>query len=228
MGKLIEDTELRNSFYVFKDRTSAGKFLAAMLEEYASSNALVLAIPAGGVPVAYELARNLDLAMDIVIVRKIQIPGNTEAGFGAMGPDGEVIFNKMLLRSLRLSEKEVEQQVEKTKTVLEARNRLFRKGNPFPDLNGRTVILADDGLASGYTMSEAIRFVKRKLAIKIIAAVPTASESAIELLLPFVDELYCPNIRGYPFAVADAYKEWRDLSNEEVISFLKKAWNGKN
>lgn len=228
MGRLIEDAELRNSSYVFKDRTGAGKFLAAMLEEYVSSNALVLAIPAGGVPVAYELARNLDLAMDIVIVRKIQIPGNTEAGFGAMGPDGEVIFNEMLLRSLRLSESEIAQQVDKTKKVLNARNQTYRYGRPFPELNDRTVILVDDGLASGYTMSEAIRFVKRKLAIKIIAAVPTASESAIELLLPFVDELYCPNIRGYPFAVADAYKEWRDLSDEEVISFLKKAWNGKN
>ena len=228
MGKLIEDTKLRNRPYIFKDRAEAGKFLAAMLGNYASSNALVLAIPAGGVPVAYELARNLDLAMDIVIVRKIQIPGNTEAGLGAMGPDGEVIFNEMLLRSLRLSKKEVEQQVEKTKTVLEARNRLFRKDKPFPDLNGMTVIVADDGLASGYTMSEAIRFVKRKLAKKIIAAIPTASESAIELLLPLVDELYCPNIRGYPFAVAEAYKEWHDLSDEEVLLFLKKARGGKN
>ena len=228
MGKFIEDIKLRNRPYIFKDRAEAGKFLAAMLGNYASSNALVLAIPAGGVPVAYELAGNLDLVMDIVIVRKVQIPGNTEAGFGAMGPDGEVIFNEMLLRSLRLSKKEVEQQVEKTKTVLEARNQLFRKGKPVPDLNGRTVILADDGLASGYTMSEAIRFVKRKLAKKIIAAIPTASESAIELLLPLVDELYCPNIRGYPFAVAEAYKEWHDLSDEEVLLFLKKARGGKN
>ena len=228
MGILIEDSALRNRDNVFKNRSEAGSFLAGMLGDYASSNALVLAIPAGGVPVAYELARYLELDIDIVIVRKIQIPGNTEAGFGAMGPDGEVIFNEMLLRILRLSKKEVEQQVEKTKTVLEARNRLFRKGKPFPDLNGRTVILVDDGLASGYTMSEAIRFVTRKVAKKIIAAIPTASKSAIELLLPLVDELYCLNIRGYPFAVADAFKEWYDLSDEEVISYLKKAWSGQN
>jgi len=110
MGRLIEDADLRNRFYVFKERSDAGIFLAAMLGNYAFSNALVLAIPAGGVPVAYELARNLGLAMDIVIVRKVQIPGNTEAGFGAMGPDGEVIFNEMLLRSLRLSESEIARQ----------------------------------------------------------------------------------------------------------------------
>jgi len=228
MGRLIEDVDLRNRSYVFKERSDAGIFLAAILGNYAFSNALVLAIPAGGVPVAYELARNLGLAMDIVIVRKVQIPGNTEAGFGAMGPDGEVIFNEMLLRSLRLSKSEIARQIEKTKKVINARDLTYKYDRPFPELNDRTVILVDDGLASGYTMTEAIRFVKRKFAKKIIAAIPTASESAIELLLPLVDELYCLNIRGYPFAVADAYKEWHDLSDEEVISYLKKAWGGKN
>ena len=228
MGRLIENADLRNKFYVFKDRSDAGNLLAEKLENYAFSTTLVLAIPAGGVPVAYELSKNLGLDMDIVIVRKIQIPGNPEAGFGAMGPDGEVIFNEGFMRSLRLSKDEIARQVAKTKKVLDSRNLTYRHGRPFPELNDKTVILADDGLASGYTMSEAIKFVKRKFAEKIIAAIPTGSESAIELILPLVDELYCLNIRGYPFAVADAYEQWYDVSDEEVIYYLKKASDEKN
>jgi len=227
MRKLIEDADLRNKVYVFRNRAHAGRLLAMKLPEYASSNALVLAIPAGGVPVAYEMSNNLGLAMDIVIVRKIQLPGNTEAGFGAMGPDGEVIFNEIFMRSLRLSKDEIARQVAKTKKVIDSRNLIYRHDRPFPELDDKIVILVDDGLASGYTMSEAIRFVKRKLAKKIVAAIPTASESAIELILPLVDELYCLNIRGYPFAVADAYKEWYDVSDEEVIYYLKKASDEK-
>jgi predicted phosphoribosyltransferase len=222
MGRLVEDTALRNRPYVFKDRADAGRLLADSLRDHASTHSLVLGIPAGGVPVAHEIALTLELALDAVIVRKVQIPGNTEAGFGAVGPDGEVIFNDMLLRQLRLSDEEIGRQVEKTKKVIEARNRTYRKGGPFPDLRGKTVILVDDGLASGYTMSGAIRFVKKKNAEKIMVAVPTASESSIRLLLPDVDELHCLNIRGHPFAVADAYLEWHDLSDEEVIFILRK------
>lgn len=221
MGELIEDIALRGKPFIFRDRQEAGKLLAEALLDYESSGAIVLAIPAGGVPVAFEIARRLRLLMDVAIVRKIQIPGNTEAGFGAMGPDGEVIFNESLLRTLGLTKEEIQQQVGKTRKVLEARDRLFRGGRPFPDLSGKEVILIDDGLASGYTMSEAVKFAKRKYAKKIIVAAPTASDSSINLILPLADKLYCLNIRGYPFAVAEAYEKWYDLSDEEVISLLK-------
>lgn len=223
MGRLIQNAALSNRPYVFKDRTDAGRLLTASLRDHASSGALVLAIPAGGVPVAYKIAINLRLGMEVLIVRKVQIPGNTEAGFGGMGPDGEVIFNDMLLRQLRLSDEEIGRQVENTKKVIEARNEAYRKGRPFPDLKEKTVILVDDGLASGYTMSAAIRFVKKKNAGKTIVAVPTAPERSINLLLPEVDELHCLNVRGYPFAVAEAYLEWHDLTDEEVISILERS-----
>jgi predicted phosphoribosyltransferase len=222
MGRLIENRTLRHRSPVFKDRADAGRQLAESLRAYASSGALVLAIPAGGVPVARELAINLNLAMDVIIVRKVQFPDNPEAGFGAVGPDGEVIFNDELVTRLRLSPEKIEQQVEKTRKVIKARELAFRKGLPFPDLKEKTVILADDGLASGYTMTEAANFVRRKKAGKIIVAVPTASESSVKLLLPAVDELHCLNIRGYPFAVAEAYLEWHDLSDEEVLRLLEK------
>jgi len=222
MGRLIENITLKNRSSVFKDRADAGRQLAESLRDYASSGALVLAIPAGGVPVARELAINLNLAMDVIIVRKVQFPDNPEAGFGAVGPDGEVIFNDELVTRLRLSPEKIDQQVEKTRKVIKARELAFRKGLPFPDLKEKTVILADDGLASGYTMAEAANFVRRKKAGKIIVAVPTASERSVKLLLPAVDELHCLNIRGYPFAVAEAYLEWHDLSDEEVLRLLEK------
>ena len=222
MGRLIENRTLRHRSPVFKDRADAGRQLAGSLRDYESSGALVLAIPAGGVPVARELAIKINLAMDVIIVRKIQFPDNPEAGLGAMGPDGEVIFNDELVKRLRLSPEKIEQQVKKTKNVIKAREKTFRQGRPFPALKDKTVILTDDGLASGYTMAEAVKFAGRKKAGNIIVAVPTASEKAVQLLLPAVDELHCLNIRGYPFAVAEAYLKWHDLSDKEVLLLLGK------
>jgi predicted phosphoribosyltransferase len=197
--------------------------LAQRLSKSVSPEALLLAIPAGGVPVACEIARALRLPLDLMIVRKIQIPGETEAGFGAVGPDGEVIFNEDLLRRLRLRPEVVGQKVEETRKVVEARNQLFRKGKAFPRLKGKTVILVDDGLASGFTMMEAVRFIRRREANRIIVAIPTAPEDSVHRLLPEVDEIYCLNVRTFfPFAVAEAYENWYDLTDQEVISLLEK------
>ena len=226
MGKLVENLKLRNKTRIFKDRAEAGKLLSEKLKHLASPDTIVLAIPAGGVPVGYEIAKSNGLLMDVLIVRKIQIPGNTEAGFGALGPDGKAIFNERLLRSLRLTEEEINQQIEKTKRVLEERNRSYRGNRPFPDLKNKVAVIVDDGLASGYTMLEAVNFVKSKQVKKIIVAVPTASESSIYLLLPEVDEIYCLNARAlYPFAVAEAYMKWYDVGDEEVIALLRDLWS---
>ena len=226
MGRLIEDLKLRNKTRVFRDRAEAGKLLSEKLKHIAYPDTLLLAIPAGGVPVGYEIAKSNGLLMDVLIVRKIQIPGNTEAGFGALGPDGEAIFNERLLKSLRLTDEEINRQVEKTKRVLEERNRAYRGSRPFPDLKDKVAVIVDDGLASGYTMLEAVNFVKRKQAVNVIVAVPTASESSIDLLLPEVDEIYCLNARAlYPFAVAEAYMKWYDVGDQEVIALLRDLWS---
>ncbi|HBR21667.1 MAG TPA: phosphoribosyltransferase [Nitrospiraceae bacterium] len=226
MGRLIEELDLRNKIRVFRGRAEAGKLLSEKLKHLASPDTIILAVPAGGVPVGYEIAKGNALLMDVLIVRKIQIPGNPEAGFGALGPDGEAIFNERLLRNLRLTEEELNRQIEKTKMVLEKRNRAYRGNRPFPDLKDKVVIVVDDGLASGYTMLEAVNFVKRKRTEKVIVAVPTASESSIDLLLPEVAEIYCLNIREfYPFAVAEAYMKWYDVGDEEVIALLRDLWN---
>lgn len=220
--KLIEDRSLRNKLHVYQDRIEAGRILASMLQAHKDSDAIALAIPSGGVPVGAEIARALGLSFDLLIVRKIQIPYNPEAGFGAVGPDGEPVFNEALLKSLMLTEKEIMEQVTKARESVRKRNELFRKNKSFPLLKGRVVIIVDDGLASGYTMLAGINYVKKGMPAKVIVAVPTASERAIRFLLPEVDELICPNVREGPvFAVADAYINWYDLSEEEVFKILK-------
>ncbi len=220
MGKLFTHDPFYNRVHVFQNRTEAGKHLASMLAGYPERETLVLAIPAGGVPVACEIARQLALPLELLIVRKIQLPYTTEAGFGAVGPDGEVIFNEALRSKLR--KKEVEQQVQKTRDEVRERERLLRGERPFPDVKEKDLVLVDDGLASGYTMAEAVRFLQKKGAGRIVVAVPTAPQSTVDFLLPQVDELYCPNIRSrYPFAVADAYRHWYDLSTTEVLECLR-------
>lgn len=222
MGKLTDEISLRDKVYVFEDRKKAGQKLAAKLFEYKGSDTIVLAIPSGGVPVAKEIAGILNLPLDLIIVRKIQIPYNTEAGFGSMGPDGEIILNKRLLSQIRLTEEEIDAQKKKTMDIIEKRNQLFRGGRTFPFLTAKNVIVVDDGLASGYTMLSAINYIKKRNSYKVIVAVPTASQRTVDFILPEVDELVCLNIRGgFSFAVADAYRNWYDLNDEEVLSLLK-------
>lgn len=222
MNNLIEDTKLRNKELVFKDRKEAGRLLAKWLKEYKDTDGIVLGIPSGGVPVAAEAAKALKLPMDLIIVRKIQIPYNPEAGFGAIGPEEEVILNKELMTGLGLTEEEIKTQIEKTRDIIKKRNQLFREGRPFPSLKDKIVIVVDDGLASGYTMLAAIRFIKKKSPKKIIVAVPTTSKRTADLVLPETDELICLNIRsGFPFAVADAYGNWYDLTDEDVIPIIR-------
>ena len=222
MSSLIEDRSLRDKVYVFKDRKEAGRLLAQKLSGYKDVNGIVLAIPSGGVPVAAEIAKVLGLSLDVIIVRKIQLPDNTEAGFGAVGPDGEVSLNTNLVSQLHLTEKEVKRQIQITVDTIKRRNELFREGRQFPLLKDSVVIIVDDGLASGYTMFSAVDFIKRHKPEKVVVAVPTAPKGTVDLILPQVDELVCLNVRsGFTFAVADAYEKWYDLEDEEVISILR-------
>jgi predicted phosphoribosyltransferase len=225
MGLVKENPTFRDRVGIFKDRADAGKKLAREMKGSVEKDSLLLAIPAGGVPVAAEIANELSLALDVIVVRKIQIPNEPEAGFGAVGPNDEVILNRELMQSLGLSRREVDAQIAATIKARARRERVFRGEVPFPDLQGRSVILVDDGLATGSTMLVAARFVKKKGARRIVVAVPTASMRAIELLRSEVDEIFCPNIRSGPcFAVADAYLDWYDLTEAEAIELLRSRW----
>jgi len=229
ISKLVEDRSLRDKVRVFKDRKEAGVFLAKTLSGYRGVDGLVLGIPSGGVPVAAEIAEYIGLTLDFMIVRKVQIPYNPEAGFGAVGPDGEVSLNADLVSRLGITEKEEKRQIQKTKDIIKVRNELFREGLPFPSLRDKVVIIVDDGLASGYTMLSAVRFIKSHRPNKVVVAVPTAPKRTVDLILPHVDELVCLNVRsGLVFAVVDAYENWYDLEEEEVIAILKSLRRGRN
>jgi len=222
MGKLIEDPELRDRAYVFTDRAEAGHRLAEKLLDYRGREVRLFAVPAGGAPVAAEIAKKLQVPLELVVVRKIPLPWTTEAGFGALNPAGEALYNQELLERFPLSPEEIATQVQKTLDILRKREARLRGGQPYPLLNGRTVIIVDDGLASGYTMRAAIQFLKSKGAGPLIVAVPTGSARTVRELLPLVEELYCLNVRtGFSFAVAAAYENWYDLTEDEVLEIVR-------
>ena len=155
-AKVIEDRRLHNRVGVYRDRDDAGEYLAGALEQFRGTDAFVLAIPSGGVPVGLVVSSRLGLPFDLLIIRKIPVPGNTESGFGAVSLEGDMVLNDPMVRMLRLSPSEIEELAEPVHEELRARNSIFREDRPWPDVRGRTVIIVDDGLASGYTMMTAV------------------------------------------------------------------------
>ena len=221
MGTLIENPGLRNRISVFADRKDGGAQLAEVLREQLEPDTLILAIPSGGVPVGLEIAGALGLDLDLILVRKVQIPWNTEAGFAAANMDSDLFVNEHLLSLLHLSDDQIARQVRATMATIAERNRKFRQDRPFPDITKRPVILVDDGLASGYTMRAAIAYVKKRNPGYISIAVPTGSSATVEALLKEVRRLCCLNIReSYPYAVASAYRNWYDLDDKDVLDLL--------
>ena len=223
-SKVVDEPSYRFRIHVFKDRFHAGELLAQKLKEYGEDGAIALAIPSGGVPVGYMVAERLHIPLDLIIARKIPIPWEPEAGFGALTWDGVMVINKPLVKQLGLAKEDVDRCVLKVRRMLKERYWKFRGGRPFPSLKDRDVILVDDGLASGYTMLASIKSVRRREPRRIVVAVPTASISATQLLHPYAYKVVCLNIReDFLFAVADAYKAWHDLSDDEVLKLLNKA-----
>lgn len=208
---------------IFKDREEAGRKLAEEIEKLELEDPVVLAVPAGGVPVGKEVASVLDAPLDLMIVRKIKIPWNPEAGFGAVSPDGETILNPEITPTLGLSDEEIEKLAQGTLKEVKQREKLFRGKRPKPDLENKTVILVDDGLATGYTMLAAVKSVRKKNPKKVIIAIPTASGGAVELLKPEVEQLISlyTHPAGESFAVASSYREWYDLTDKEVLACIK-------
>jgi predicted phosphoribosyltransferase len=216
-ANLIELTEYRDRIRIFRDRGHAGEVLAGLLAPYTCPDALLLAVPAGGVPVALEVATRLNLSRDLLMVSKITLPWNTEAGYGAVAFDGTVRINERLVRRLGLSREQVEQGVSKTREKVGRRLEILRGSRPLPDFTERPVIVVDDGLASGYTLSVVVEVLKKSGARKIIVAVPTGHVDAVERLAVDVESICCANVRGgWSFAVADAYRRWTDVSEDEL------------
>jgi putative phosphoribosyl transferase len=193
-----------------------------MLEQYRNSNAIVIGIPAGGIAAAVEIGRELHLPLDVAVVSKITLPWNPEAGYGAVAFDDTVMLNEELLSRLNLSNPEIETGIKKTEQKVARRVMIFRGNQPLPDLK-RPIILVDDGLASGFTLRVAIKALRKAGATNIILVVPTGHLESAQMILEEVEAIYCPNLRsGFSFAVADAYEQWGDLGEKEVIKLLEK------
>ena len=226
MGTILDNPELRERRFVFSDRQDAGKKLGGYIREHLDHpNPVVVAIPAGGIPVGKEVARILGAPFELAIVRKIQVPGNTEAGFGAITWDGQVLINEPLRASLGLSRKDVDTAIARTRKNVLDRIARFTGGRAFPDLEGTTTFLVDDGLASGYTMLAAIKSIRTLHPSGIIVAVPTASASSARRVAAEADQMVCLNIRSSGrFAVAEAYERWYDLDDQEVMKELGSIW----
>ena len=229
MGEIHEDIALRDRAPVFRDRDDAGGQLGRYLATFPGlEKTLACPIPAGGIPVGIAVARSLGCPVRPVIVRKIQIPWNTEAGFGAVTWDGRVFLNQDLVSRLHLTPDQVEAATAKALANVRERERRFnlRPGGTLPDPAGRSCILIDDGLASGYTMAAACQAIGLLHPRRILVAVPTGSLSAVRRVAELAEEVVCLNIRTGPsFAVADAYREWYDLTEEETIRILRAAGN---
>jgi putative phosphoribosyl transferase len=221
---LLARPELSEKRSVFVDRVDAGQVLASLVDTVAPAHALVLAIPAGGVPVAAEVARACHLELDVAVVSKITFPWNSESGYGAIAFDGTVVIDDDLVHASGLSQEQVATGIVQTRTKVQRRSIAFRRGLRSMDVRGRSVVLVDDGLASGITMRAALRALRRADVEHIIVAVPTAHEAAINALGPDVDEIVAANVRsGRAFSVAAAYRNWTDVDENDAIRILDEA-----
>lgn len=208
---------------LFRDRTEAGKVLADRLAAYTGDpDAMVLALPRGGVPVAFEVAEALKLPLDIFVVRKLGLPGHEEFAIGAIASGGARVLNQDLIRQLALDDEVIEQIVAREQRELERREHTYRGQRPAPDLRDRTLILVDDGLATGSSMRAAIAALRQQQPAKLIVAVPVAARSICDELDALADEVLCletpPNFR----AVGLWYRDFSQVTDEAVIDLLER------
>jgi len=214
--------ELRDRTFVFRDRREAGEVLRRMLEGQLPAGAKILAIPAGGVPVAVPLAEALKLPLALAVVSKVAPSWNSEVGYGAVAFDGRVRLDAKSMARLGVDEREARTGVERTLAKVRQRVRSLSEGSQAVVGPGDTAVLVDDGLASGFTMTIAIEAVREAGAGRVIVAVPTGSESAVNRVASSADEVYCANVRtGWSFAVADAYENWSDVDDATLLDMLK-------
>jgi len=208
---------------MYKDRIQAGHALVDLLARYEGQNVVVLAIPRGGVEVAVPIATRLRAPLDLVIPRKLPIPSNREAGFGAITVDGSKVLNDDLISYVGLTNAEIDEIAANVLQEVERREKKYRGDKTLPDLTARIAIIVDDGLATGFTALAAIDYVRKREPKKVILAVPVASKGAEMLVKSKVDEYICPLTSNRPwFAVASFYERFSDLTDEEVLNCLKK------
>lgn len=208
----------------FRDRADAGQQLARRLEAYANRpDVLVLALPRGGVPVGFEVAQALNVPLDVFLVRKLGVPDQPELAMGAVATGGVRVLNEDVVHALRIPPQVIDAVAAEELRELERRERVYREGRPAPDVRGRTVILVDDGLATGSTMRAAVAALRRQDPARIVVAVPTAAPSVCQEFRALVDDVVCL-ITPEPFyAVGLWYRDFSQTTDEEVRDLLARA-----
>lgn len=205
---------------MFKDRSNAGKKLGGALEKYRGKNALILAIPKGGIEVGYEVAKKLQAELSVIITRKLPMPYNPESGFGAVAEDGSSYIIKRIsaeLNNVTIMDIRNEQLEE-----IERRKKILRNNRPLPDMRNRTVILVDDGIAMGSTMLASIKLCINKKAGKIVAAAPVGGPDKPELIGREANDVVILETPPDFHAVAQVYENWYDVSDEEAVEILNR------
>ncbi len=208
---------------VFENRQEAGKELASKFLKYRGENPYILAMPRGGVPIGFEVAKVLQAPLDVVIVRKIGLSGNREFGIGAIAEGGVRVLDQTTIGVIGIDEEEIEDTIKLEEEELKRRVRIYRGGKPPPNLTGKTAILVDDGMATGVTAKAAIEAVKKLKPKKIVLASPVCALDTVESLKKIVDEVICLATPFEFMAVGSWYRDFEQISDEEVIKLLQKA-----
>jgi len=210
----------------FKNRYEAGRFLAERLSAYANRpDTLVLALPRGGVPVAYEIAKALGAPLDVFQVRKLGLPGHEELAMGAIATGGVRVRNPEVVEYLRIPDEVIDEVTARERQELERRERLYREGRPALSPRDRVVILVDDGLATGSTMRAAILALRQQQSASIVVAVPVAAKQTCEELRAVADEVVCAVTPDPFYAVGLWYEDFAQTTDEEVRELLARAEN---
>ncbi|MFD0773790.1 phosphoribosyltransferase [Streptomonospora algeriensis] len=204
----------------FTDRSEAGRRLAERVRPQVSGDAVVLALPRGGVPVGAELARLLHIPLDVVVVRKLGVPGRAEVGVGAIAEDGKVCYDDRALARMQLSRRDLDGTVAAERNELSRRLELYRHGRPAPDLRGRDVIVVDDGVATGGTARAVLRMVRRQGPAQLLLAVPVAAQAALDALSEEADRIVVLTVPDNFRAVGEWYRDFGQLSDAEVTALI--------
>jgi len=209
---------------IFTNRQEAGRVLAERLGTYANrEDVVVLGVPRGGVPVAFEVASALGVPLDIFVLRKLGVPGHEELAFGAIGSGGARVLNTDVVNKLGVSEQEIAVATKEEARELERRERLYRGNRPPLNVEGFTVILVDDGIATGASLRVAIQALRKLKPAALVVATPVAPRTTYHSLRPEVDDLVCARIPDPFYGVGQFYEDFSQVSDEEVIALLERA-----
>ena len=213
---------------IFRNRQEAGRELAARLAKYANrEDVLILGVPRGGVPVAFEVATALHLPLDVFVLRKLGVPGHEELAFGAIGSGGARILNADIVSELGISELDISAATKEQTAELERREQLYRGNRPPFHVHGQTVILVDDGIATGASLRAAIHAIRKMRPAAIVVATPVAPRETCNHLRPEVDELICVQIPEPFYGVGEFYRDFSQVSDEQVVELLDRALRQK-